>query len=488
MTVPATEVRPSSPRPASASRESGGDLTATLSRLRDAHRRKGPPDEAQRLRWLAKLEKALLSNKDRIADVISADYGSRSRHESLVAEVFITASLIKYNRENLRHWMEPERRHVAMTFFPARAEVHQQPLGVVGIIAPWNYPVQLALAPLVCALAAGNRAMIKPSELTPKTGELLAEILGQAFEPDEVAVVTGGTDVGEAFSKLPIDHLVFTGSTRVGKIVMRAAAENLVPVTLELGGKSPVVVAPDFPTATAAERIISGKLFNSGQTCIAPDYVFLPAGTEDEFVAHAKQAVAAMYPKLVDNPDYTAVINAHHHKRLTGYVKDAEAKGAKIVRLNPASESFEGSNKFEPTIILGATDEMTVMQDQIFGPILPVHTYKDVSEALDYVNDHPRPLALYCFSHDDRQVTRVLTETTSGGVSINETMLHVAQDDLPFGGVGPSGMGAYHGREGFEAFSKKKPIFFQSRVNGTSLLRPPYGKAIDTLLGLLLGK
>ena len=464
------------------------DLAATLARLRSAHRRAGCPDEGQRLRWLSKLERVLLANKTRIADVLCEDYGNRSRHETLVAEVFITLGAIRYAKENLRQWMGAERREVAMTFFPARAEVVHQPLGVVGIISPWNYPIQLALAPLVGALAAGNRVMIKPSEIVPRTADLLAELIAEAFTPDEVVVVTGGPDVGEAFSKLAFDHLVFTGSTRLGRLVMRAAAENLVPCTLELGGKSPAVIAPDFPIDQAAARILSGKCFNAGQTCIAPDYVMVQRGQENAFVAAAKAAVAKMYPTLAENPDYTAVVNQHHYARVAGYLDDARAKGATIVELNPASETLDpAKHKLAPTLVLGATDDMKVMQDEIFGPVMPVLTYGELGEALDYVNDRPRPLALYCFSHDDRIVERVLRETTSGGVSINETMLHVAQDDLPFGGVGPSGMGAYHAHEGFLAMSHQKPVFHQARVNTTGLLRPPYGKVIDTMLKVLLG-
>ncbi|MCC6647227.1 MAG: coniferyl aldehyde dehydrogenase [Polyangiaceae bacterium] len=468
--------------------EIAGELPKLLAKLREAHRRKGPPDEAERLRWLSRIERLMLSNKERIADAISADFGSRSRHETMIAEIFVTVSYIRYVKENLRHWMEPERRHVAFTFFPARNEVLYQPLGVVGIISPWNYPMQLAMAPLVCAMSAGNRALIKPSELTPRTSELLAELLASQFADDEVAVVTGGPEVGQAFSRLPFDHLVFTGSTAVGRHVMRAAADNLVPCTLELGGKSPALIAPDFPIDTAAERIIGGKLFNSGQTCIAPDYVLVKEEQVDELVASLKAHAARMYPTLVSNPDYTSIVHPRHKARLEKHLAEAAEKGAKLVPLNPAGESFEGSPKLEPCLVLGATDEMSVMQDEIFGPVLPILPYKDFGDALDHVNDRPRPLALYVFSHDERTVQRTLRDTTSGGVSVNDTMVHFAQDDMPFGGVGASGMGHYHGREGFEALSKKKPVFYQARVNGTALLRPPFGKTIDTAMRFLLGK
>src|ERR1019366_4375521 len=352
-----------------------------------------------------------------------------------------------------------------------------QPVGVVGIISPWNYPVQLALAPLVQVIAAGNRAMLKPSELVPETAALLHDLIAETFPEDQVTVITGGPEVGEEFSHLAFDHLVFTGSTRVGKAVMKAASENLVPVTLELGGKSPTIVAKDFNVKTAAERIIAGKLFNAGQTCIAPDYVMVPAGSRDAFVEACKDAVAKMYPTLLANPDYTSIVNDKHFARVTSYVEDAKTRGARVVEMNPASETLDaasGKRKLAPTLVLDPTDEMMVMQEEIFGPVLPVVTYQSLDEAIDYVNDHPRPLALYFFSHDKQATDRVLNETISGGVTVNETMLHVAQDDLPFGGIGPSGMGAYHAHEGFESFSKNKPVFRQARVNTTGLLRPPY--------------
>jgi coniferyl-aldehyde dehydrogenase len=349
--------------------------------------------------------------------------------------------------------------------------------------------VLLALSPLVAALAAGNRAMIKPSELVPETAALLRDLVAETFPEDQVTVVTGGAEVGEEFSRLAFDHLVFTGSTRVGRIVMRAASENLVPVTLELGGKSPVIVGPDFDVRTAAERIIAGKTFNAGQTCIAPDFVMVPPALRAAFVEACKGAVAKLYGSLLKNPDYTAIVNDRHYARIRAYLDDAKASGAEVIELNPAGETLDaGERKMAPTLVLGATDAMLCMKEEIFGPVLPVVTYASLDEAIAYVNDHPRPLALYYFGHDRAAVDRILSETTSGGVTINETMLQFAQDDLPFGGVGPSGMGHYHSREGFETFSKKKPVFRQSRIHTTGFLRPPYGKLADRLLGLLLGK
>jgi coniferyl-aldehyde dehydrogenase len=465
-------------------------LGATLAKMKERARKNGAPTYDERIASLEKLERALLARKGAIADAISRDFGNRSKHETLVAEVFIVLGAIKHTKAHLREWMEPQEREVGFVFLPASIEVRPQPVGVVGIISPWNYPVQLALAPLVQVIAAGNRAMIKPSELVPETAALLHDLIAEVFPEDQVTVVTGGPEVGEAFSRLPFDHLVFTGSTRVGKAVMKAASENLVPVTLELGGKSPTIVAKDFNVKTAAERIIAGKLFNAGQTCIAPDYVMVPAGSRDAFVEACKDAVAKMYPTLLANPDYTSIVNDKHFARVTSYVEDAKTRGARVVELNPAGETLDaasGKRKLVPTLVLDPTDEMMVMQEEIFGPVLPVVTYQSLDEAIDYVNEHPRPLALYFFSHDKQATDRVLNETISGGVTVNETMLHVAQDDLPFGGIGPSGMGAYHAHEGFESFSKNKPVFRQARVNTTGLLRPPYGKLIDRMLKFIVG-
>jgi len=466
-----------------------GPLADVLRRMKDAQRKSGAPTYEERIASLEKLESALLARKNAIADAISRDFGNRSRHESMVSEVFIVLGAIKHAKAHLREWMEPEERETSFVFLPARVELRPQPLGVIGIISPWNYPVQLALSPLVGVLAAGNRAMIKPSELVPETAALLRDLVAETFPPDQVTVMTGGPEVGEAFSRLPFDHLVFTGSTRVGKIVMRAASENLVPVTLELGGKSPTIVGRDFSMRTAAERIAAGKLFNAGQTCIAPDYVMVPAGTRDAFVEAYKAAVAKMYPSLEKNPDYTSIVNDKHRSRIEGYVQDAKTRGARVVEINPAAEAFDGTatRKMAPALVLDPTDEMMVMQEEIFGPVLPVVTYQSLDEAIGYVNDRPRPLALYLFSNDRDTIDRVLTGTISGGVTVNETMLHVTQDDLPFGGIGPSGMGAYHAKEGFDSFTKKKPVFRQSRINTTGLLRPPYGKTVDRLLKFLLG-
>ncbi len=464
------------------------DLDATLARLKSAHRREGAPTHAQRIAHLNALERALLSRKDALADAISRDFGNRSKHETIAAEVFVVISEIRFAKSNLREWMRTESRDAGLAFMPARAEVMPQPLGVIGIISPWNYPVQLALAPLVGAIAAGNRVMLKPSELVPETTNVLTAILAEAFTEDRVAMVTGGAEIGEAFSKLAFDHLVFTGSTRVGKIVMRAAAENLVPLTLELGGKSPVIVGSGISPRSAADKIMAGKCFNAGQTCVAPDYVLVPKGDLGAFVAGCEAAVVKMYPTIGANPDYTSIINAAHFRRLSAYVSEARERGVKVVEVNPANETLDPANrKIALTILVDPPDDLAVMQDEIFGPVLPIKTYDTLDGAIDYVNDRPRPLSLYFIGHDEDEIEQVLTKTISGGVCVNDTILQVGIDDLPFGGVGPSGMGHYHGREGFASFSKMKPVLRQARLSGTALLRPPFGRAVELLLKLLVG-
>ncbi len=481
--------------PPSASRRSMGapetsaaDLAALLGKMRAAARKAGPPDYDTRIEHLDKLERVLLARKHDIVKAIEMDFGVRSKHETLIAEVMIAVHEIKHARANLHEWMETDPREVPWMFLPARAEVLMQPLGVVGIIAPWNYPVQLALGPLVGALAAGNRVLIKPSELTPDTGELLRTMMTETFAPDHVSVVTGGVDVASAFASLPLDHLLFTGSTRVGKIIMRAAAENLTPVTLELGGKSPAIVGEGFSLSRAATEIMAAKMFNAGQTCLAPDYVMVPKGKADAFVEECKTALATMFPKLGGNPEYTAIINDRHYGRLKSYLDDARDRGAKLVELNPAKEDLPAeARKMAPTLVLHAKEDMLVMQEEIFGPILPVRTYESIDEAISYVNDHPRPLALYAFDDDQKRVDRILRETVSGAACVNTAMLHFAMADLPFGGVGHSGMGSYHGRDGFDCFTKKKPVVYQARLNAASLMRQPYGGAIDFALKMLLG-
>jgi len=465
------------------------DVQSAFERMKSAYRRAPVPTYEERIERLDRLMRAVRARQDEIADVINRDFGNRSVRETKLAEVLMLLDAIKYLRKNLKAWMRPEKRHVSMTYKPARARVHRQPLGVVGVISPWNYPLQLALGPMATALAAGNRVMIKPSEYTPGTSDLVRRLCADIFDAEVVSVITGGPEVGEAFSKLPFDHLVYTGSTAVGRLVMRAAAENLVPVTLELGGKSPTIVHEDYPVEKAAARIAWGKWANSGQTCIAPDYLLVPESKLEAYVQALSDCATRSYPTLADNPDYTSVVNERHYRRVLGLVEDAVQKGARRVEVNPQNEKLAPeSRKIAPTLLLDVRDDMKVMQEEIFGPVLPIMTYRTLDEALEYVNDHPRPLALYYFDQECERVSRVLERTVSGGASINETMLHFGIDDMPFGGVGPSGMGAYHGREGFDTFSHKKSVLYQAKWNLTGMLAPPYGERIDRMLRMLIGQ
>ncbi|MBR9987784.1 MAG: coniferyl aldehyde dehydrogenase [Desulfosarcina sp.] len=453
-----------------------------LNRQQTAFQMNPMPSAARRKGHLARLASALKAARHRLAEAIDTDFNGRSRDETLMAEIFPSLAGIRYAVDHASRWMRPDRRRVGLIFQPAQARVLYQPLGVVGIISPWNYPVYLTIGPLTGALAAGNRVMIKASEFTPNTTEALREMLAGLFADDHVAVISGDADVAAAFSRLDFDHLLFTGSTAVGHRVMHAAAENLTPVTLELGGKSPALVAPDYPIDRAAGRIAFGKCFNAGQTCIAPDYLLCPQARLDAFVNAFSTAVARMYPTMAANPDYTAILNQRQFKRLSGYLTDAREKGGRLVEINPSAEAFSGTGKMPVWLVLEPTRAMTVMQEEIFGPILPVVTYRQLSEAVDYVNGRPRPLALYYFDENSQRIQTVLNQTRSGGVCINDALAHVAQDDLPFGGIGQSGMGAYHGRAGFLTFSKARPVFERGRLNSTRLAWPPYGRRIHRWL------
>ena len=443
------------------------------------------PDYAQRMDDLARLREGFKRRLDELVRAMDADFGRRSRHESLLTDGMTVLHEIDLVRSRLRRWMRPQRRAVDWLFLPARAEIRYQALGVVGVIAPWNYPVNLALIPLVSALAAGNHVMLKPSEFTPRTSQAMAELLANLFPAERVTAVLGGADVAAAFAALPFDHLLFTGSTAVGKRVMAAAAPNLTPVTLELGGKSPAIIAPDYPLATAASRLAYGKLLNAGQTCIAPDYVLISPERRDAFVAALRAYVTQAYPALRDSADYTSIVNARQYERLAGLVEEARARGATVVTLPDAAASDPARRVFAPTLVLDAPEDTRVMQEEIFGPILPIVAVKDVDAAIAYVNARPRPLALYHFDLDAARTRRVLDACVAGGVSVNDCILHNAQSELPFGGVGPAGMGHYHGHHGFLTFSKQMPVFRQSRLSSMALMRPPYGKLADFLVKFL---
>ncbi len=436
----------------------------------------------------------LIENKEPLAAAVSADFGSRSREQTMLTDILPAVNALRHARKHFRGWARGEKRRplFPLGFLGAKAEVRYQPKGVVGIMAPWNFPIGMVMTPLACVLSAGNRAMLKPSEFTERTSDLLAELVARYFAPEEVTVVTGGVESGQAFAALPFDHLMFTGATSIGRHVMRAAADNLVPVTLELGGKSPTIIGRSADIDKAAGRIALGKMMNAGQICLAPDYLLVPRESEQRVVDGLVSQASAMYPTLLANDDYASVINARHRDRLAAHVADARAKGAQVIEVNPAGEDFTASNgnKMPLTILRGVNDGMTVMQEEVFGPVLPVMTYDGIDEAIAYVNAHDRPLGLYYFGRDRTEEERVLARTVSGGVTVNDVIMHISNDDLPFGGIGPSGMGHYHGLDGFREFSHARAVFRQTGIDvaGIAGLRPPYGKATAAQLRRELGK
>lgn len=468
-------------------------IRAILDKQKAAHIAEGPASAERRIDWIDRAIAILVDNQKEIVEALASDFGHRSHEQSLLTDVMGSLGPLKHAKKHLREWMKPEKRKVQfpLGLLGAKARVEYQPLGTVGIISPWNFPINLTWSPLAGVFAAGNRAMIKPSEFTPATSELMARLLRQAYDETEVAVITGGPAVGEAFSRQPFDHLLFTGATSIAYHVMRAAAENLVPLTLELGGKSPVIVSNTADIDDAAGRIMNGKVLNAGQICLAPDYVYVPEGKVDAFVTAATKSVTKMLPTIKDNPDYTSIINQRHYDRLNSYIEDARTKGARIVEINPANEDFsqQKAHKIPPTLVLNPTDNMKIMQDEIFGPLLPVKTYKEVDEAVAYVNSKPRPLGLYYFGQDSAEERKILDRTTSGGVTVNDVIMHVSMEDLPFGGVGPSGMGAYHGIDGFRTFSHAKAIYTQSKAKMVAeMFRPPYGAKTRKLLAAQIKK
>jgi len=456
---------------------------------------------AQRLAFNSELPVSLTVRKDRLkraaamisdnADAfcyaLSEDFGHRSREQSMLTDVAASIAPIRHALRALDGWAKRDKRAVQfpLGLLGARAWVEYQPKGVVGVIAPWNFPVNLVMGPIAGIFAAGNRAMVKTSEFTPRTAALFEAVSAKYFAPDELAFFSGGPEVGKAFSELAFDHLIFTGATGIGRHILHAAADNLTPVTLELGGKSPVLIGKGADIARATERVAIGKMLNAGQICLAPDYMLVPQAQEQAVVDGLKAAVSAMYPTLLANPDYTAIINDRHHQRLADWVDDARAKGATVEVVNPGGEDFAGSNarKMPLHIVRGATDDMIVMQEEIFGPILPVRSYAGgIDSAIAEVNRRDRPLGLYYFGPDEGERRRVLDRTISGGVTIDDVVFHVSMEDLPFGGVGPSGMGSYHGFDGFKTFSHAKAVFKQAKIDVAKLagLKPPYGKATMT--------
>lgn len=462
------------------------ELRAAFDRLKQAHLA-GALSYAQRIDMLTRLDSAVRNCRDELVAACNADFGRRSRVETLAADVMVTLDEIKYARKNLSRWMRPQRRSVNITFRPARGEIRYAPLGVVGVVAPWNYPFQLAVIPLVNAIAAGNRVMVKPSEFTPTVSALLEKMLSAVFSSDEVAVIQGDAAVGAAFTQLPFDHLIFTGSTAVGKHVMAAAATNLTPVTLELGGKSPALVAPDYPIEQAAERIAFGKCFNAGQTCVAPDYVLLPEAQLEPFIAAFMASVKRRYPDLAQDADYTGIINGRQFERLQAWLNEAKAAGVRVIGYDMPENAEQAANLklIPPTLLINPSEQLTIMQQEIFGPLMPVITYSHIDQAVGFVLNRDKPLAFYLFDRQAARVDAVLGRICAGSVCINDVIIQFGQDDLPIGGVGASGMGHYHGRDGFMTFSKAMPVMYQSRLNGMKLFDAPYGRLMNKLVDFL---
>ncbi|WP_197716860.1 coniferyl aldehyde dehydrogenase [Mesorhizobium sp. DCY119] len=469
--------------------EATAGMASLLARQREAFLHAGAPDTRARKGGLRRLRAAILAHRNALNEAVSADFGHRSHYETEIMEIVVTVQAIDYLLRNTKRFMKPERRHVAISYKAGRAHVEYQPRGVVGVMAPWNYPFSLTMIPLATALAAGNRVMLKPSELTPRTSHVIREMLAGAFAPEEVAVVLGGPEVGAAFSGLAFDHLLFTGSTKVGRLVMKAASDNLVPLTLELGGKSPAIVGRGEVTPRTVKSIVFGKLANAGQTCIAPDYLLLHHDDLEAFVALFDATVGDAYPDGPTGKDYSSIVSDGHYDRLQDLIEGARKNGARIVEAgkNPGSAASR-TRTIAPTLVIGAPDDSAIMEEEIFGPLLPVRTYSSIDEVIDFVNARPRPLALYYFGPEGADRAALLARTTSGNVGINNTLLHIAQDDLPFGGVGPSGMGAYHGIEGFRAMSHAKGVFVQGRWNFANLLRAPFGNLTDFAVRWVLGR
>ena len=456
-------------------------LPEQLVRLKQACQAQPMPSLAQRRSRLTALKSALLAHKQALCDALALDYGQRSDYDSLVADILPCVMQINYSLKRLKGWMRPARRHPGLLLAPARVEVHYQPLGVIGIMVPWNFPVMLSLGPLIGAIAAGNRAMIKLSEFTPHTNAVLRTLLAQVFGDDEVVVIEGDAGLAAAFSTLPFDHLLFTGSTAVGRLVMAAAAPQLTPLTLELGGKSPCLIAPDMPLALAVERMIFGKSLNAGQICVAPDYVLLPRGQEQAFIEAYQAHFRRLYPKGLDSPDYGSIINGAQYERLTAWLAEAKQAGAQVHPCaSPARD--DGARRLVPHLLTEVPGHCQLMQQEIFGPLLPLVPYDSIDEALAYIAARPRPLACYLMSLDPALQSRLIRETHAGGMAINECLFQVAADDAPFGGIGPSGMGHYHGHEGFLTFSKAKTVLRRGRFSTGNLIHPPYRRWYQRLM------
>ncbi|MCZ6831501.1 MAG: coniferyl aldehyde dehydrogenase [Gammaproteobacteria bacterium] len=461
-------------------------MLKTLQAQRDDFINEGHVSAEARIDRLNRGIAAISKHQDRLVEALNTDFSCRPRELSMLTDIAGSIMPMKTAAKHVRKYMKPEKRKTLfpMNLLGGRSRIEYQPLGVVGILSPWNFPVNLTFGPLADILAAGNRAIIKPSEFTPTVSDVMAELVREAYDEKEVAIFTGGPEVGAAFTSLPFDHMIFTGATSIARHVMAAAAKNLVPVTLELGGKSPVLISRSADIKKAVNRIMLGKTMNAGQICLAPDYLMVPEEKLDEVVQEIQSVVAEMFPKLLDNPQYTSVVNSRHYQRLQENLEDARSKGAEVIEMNPAGEDFvnqQGTQKIPPTVVKHPTEDMRVLEEEIFGPLLPIKTYKDFSETINYVNSKPRPLAIYYFGEDGAEEREVLDRTTSGGVCLNDVIMHIMQEDLPFGGVGQAGMGSYHGYDGFKTFSHAKSIYKQSKfdIAGLAGMRPPYGPSTE---------
>jgi len=470
------------------------EMESILKLQKKLHIEEGPASIELRKDRLNRCIKMIKEYSDEIIDALQKDFGNRDPKSSFLTEIASTIGVLEHAIKNVDKWSKDEKRpsnvdrpffiRMLMGLLGSKSYIKYQPLGTVGVISPWNFPVNLILAPLGGIFAAGNRTMIKPSELTPATSEVTKKMFEAYFDKSEAAVFTGDAEVGAAFSALPFDHLLFTGGTQIGKKVMKAASDNLVPVTLELGGKSPVIVDEEANLSEVAKKVMRGKTMNAGQICLAPDYLMLPKGKSHEFAKASNEAVSEMFADLKYNEDYTSVINERHYERINELVSDAKEKGAEVIQINPADEDFEQQelHKIPPTLVLNPTDEMKIMQEEIFGPVLPVKEYEDFDETVNYVNSKDRPLGLYLFSKDKNKEKKVLDNTTSGGVTLNDVIWHIGQEELPFGGVGPSGTGSYHGHDGFKEFSHAKAVYKQFSADLMAQMMPPYkGKMFESM-------
>lgn len=476
--------------PSCDSEQGNTQMHQVFNNQKSAYQRNPNPSANTRIDRINRVIDLITSNQKELINATSVDFGHRSSHQAQIADIMATLNSLKYSRDHLKDWMKADTKPVMkpLSWFGARAKVHYQPKGVVGNLSTWNFPVYVSLVPLAGILAAGNHCMIKLSELTPATSELTFQLLQQYFDESEVAGVLGGPEAGAEFSSLPFDHLMFTGGTHIGRSVMRSASANLTPVTLELGGKSPVVISRSADLKMTAERIINGKIINMGQVCLSPDYCFVPEESRDELVQHMKDHFGNLFPTYLNNPDCTSVVNQRHYQRILDYLEDAVQKGAQVEALNPAGESHlqqkKSCHRLPLHLVWNVNNDMKIMQQEIFGPAICIQTYRSMDEAVNYINAHPRPLALYYFGRDATEERRMVEETHSGGIAINDVMTHVSCEELPFGGIGPSGMGYYHGHEGFLTFSHKKSVYRQSRVNFMALagMLPPYTNKLQKRL------